>query len=104
VEFGPPRPSPLRRCFVTGYKTSMVLKYRSGEEIKKGDRVLFHGNPATVELVAVAPAIGEEAWYVDEYGGGVMILDPLRSGRTFIDAAQIPECEDLEFVSRVDPG
>jgi hypothetical protein len=28
----------------------LILKYRSGEEIKKGDRVLFHGNQAEVEL------------------------------------------------------
>jgi hypothetical protein len=81
----------------------MVLRYQSGEEIKKGDRVLFHRNPATVELVASTPATAETAWYVDEYGGGVMILDPLVSGRTFIHADQIPECEDLEFVSRADP-
>ncbi len=27
---------------------SLVLKYRSGEEIQKGDHVLFHGKPADV--------------------------------------------------------
>jgi len=79
------------------------MRYRSGEEIRKGDRVLFHGNRAMVEVVAVSPAAGEEACLVDEHGGGVMILDPLVSGRTFIHAAQIPETEDLEFVSRADP-
>jgi hypothetical protein len=30
----------------------IVLRYRSGEQIKRGDRVLFHGNPAEIELVA----------------------------------------------------
>jgi hypothetical protein len=34
----------------------MALKYPSGEEIKKGDHVLFFGNPATIELVAIAPS------------------------------------------------
>jgi hypothetical protein len=31
-----------------------------------------------------------------------MILDPMVSGRTFIPAAEIPEYEDLEFVSRAE--
>jgi hypothetical protein len=65
----------------------MVLRYQSGEEIKTGDRVLFHRNPATVEFVASAPATAEAAWFIDTYGG-VMILDPLCSGRTFITDAR----------------
>lgn len=81
---------------------ALVLKYRSGEEIKKGDRVLFHRNPAEVELVACDaddpdPAV---AWYVKQFGGGVMIDDPMVSGHTFIDADALDEYEDLEFVSR----
>jgi hypothetical protein len=78
----------------------LILKYRSGEEIKKGDRVRFHGNPAEVEFVACDRNDPEAAWYMEEYGGGVMILDPMVSGRTFIPADQINEDEDLEFVSR----
>jgi hypothetical protein len=31
------------------------LEYKCGEEIKPGDRVLFHGNPAEVELVSCNP-------------------------------------------------
>jgi hypothetical protein len=41
-----------------------LLKYRSGEEIKKGDRVLFHGNPAEIELVAFDPNDSKHAWHV----------------------------------------
>jgi hypothetical protein len=78
----------------------MVLKYRSGEEIRKGDRVLFHGNPAEIELVASVPNDPEAVWYLREFGGGVMVLDPMVSGRTFIPADQLGEGEDLEFVSR----
>lgn len=37
---------------------------------------------------------------MQEFGGGVMILDPMVSGRTFIPTDQINEYEDLEFVSR----
>jgi hypothetical protein len=76
------------------------MKYRSGEEIKKGDRVLFHGNPARIELVACDPSEPETDWYVQEFGGGVMVLDPIVSGRTFIPADQIEEYDDLEFVGR----
>jgi hypothetical protein len=81
----------------------MVLRYQSGEEIRKGDRVLFHRNPASVELVASEPNNEETAWFVQEYGGGVMILDPALSGRTFIPTDQIAGYEDLEFISRAEP-
>jgi hypothetical protein len=77
----------------------MSLRYRSGEEIKKGDQVRFHGNLAQVEFVASADN-PQYAWYVHEYGGGVMCFDPVVSGRTFIPADQLPDSEDLEFVSR----
>jgi len=78
----------------------LILKYRSGDEIRKGDRVLFHGKPAEVELVAFDPNEPEHAWYVQEFDGGVMILDPMVSGRTFIAKDQLNDYEDLEFVSR----
>ncbi|HKD79526.1 MAG TPA: hypothetical protein VKH81_07510 [Candidatus Angelobacter sp.] len=78
----------------------IFLKYCSGEEIQKGDHVLFHGNPAEVELVACDPNDPEAAWHVQEFGGGVVILDPMVSCRTFIPAGQLDEYEDLEFVSR----
>jgi hypothetical protein len=80
----------------------MALKYQSGQDIKKGDRILYHGNPAEIELVATDPNDSEATWYIQEFGGGVMVLDPMASGRTFISADQIPEDEDLEFVSRSD--
>lgn len=77
-----------------------ALRYRSGEEIKAGDKVLFHGNPAEIEIVAFDPNDSEQAWYVSEYGGGVLVSDPMVSGRTFIPRDQLDEYEDLEFVSR----
>ena len=80
--------------------SAMILKYRSGEDIRKGDHVLFHGNPAQVELVAYDLNDSEAAWHIKEFGGGVLILDPMVSGRAFIPADQLDEYEDLEFVSR----
>jgi hypothetical protein len=80
--------------------SAMIFKYRSGEEIRKGDRVLFHGNSAEVEFVACDPNDPEAVWHMKEFGGGVLILDPMVSARTFIPKDQLEEYEDLEFVSR----
>jgi hypothetical protein len=77
-----------------------LLKYRSGEETKKGDGVLFLGNPAEIELVAFDPNDPEYAWHVQEFGGGVLIFDPMFSGRSFIRRESLAEYEDLKFVSR----
>jgi hypothetical protein len=80
----------------------MILKYLTGEEIRKGDRVRFHGESGHIEFTAADSdsTDPELAWYVQEYGGGVMIVDRV-AGRTFVPAAKLPDCEDLEFVSRV---
>ena len=78
----------------------MVLKYQSGDEIKSGDHVLFHREEAKVEFVACDPDDSATAWYVQEFGGGVMIDDPKVSGRTFIPASQLGDDDCLEFVSR----
>jgi hypothetical protein len=57
-------------------------------------------NPAEVELVACDPNDSETAWHMKEYGGGVLVSDPMLSSRTFIPKDQLDEYEDLEFVSR----
>jgi hypothetical protein len=79
---------------------SVLFKYQSGEDIEKGDRVRFHGNIAEIEFVASDPSDPSVAWYVKEFGGGVMVLEGSALGRTFISSDQIEHCEDLEFVSR----
>jgi hypothetical protein len=78
---------------------AIVLKYRSGEEIIKGDHVRFHGYSGRIELVAVDAEDPEQRWYVEEFGGGIRVTDPI-AGSTFIPADQIDEYEDMEFVSR----
>jgi hypothetical protein len=80
----------------------VILRYRSGEEIMKGDRVLFHRNLAVVEKVSSDrdSSDPETQWHVKEFGGGVLILDPMVSGRTFLPASSVKEYEDLEFVER----
>ena len=79
----------------------MIFRYQSGEEIKKGDRVLFHREPGYIEIVATEPGDPETDWFVQEYGGGVMVVEKV-AGRTFIPADQIEGEEDLEFVSRME--
>ncbi|HEY4741085.1 MAG TPA: hypothetical protein VIH76_10870 [Candidatus Acidoferrales bacterium] len=68
----------------------------------KGDRVLFHRKPGEVELVSSDPNSQDPQtrWQMQEFGGGVLILELAVFGRAFIPAAQIAECEDLEFVGR----
>jgi hypothetical protein len=73
-----------------------LLKYRTGEEIRKGDRVLIRSLPGEIELVAIDPDDPERSWYVQECGEGVMIPEPQQYGRVFTGA----DDDDLEFVSR----
>ena len=72
----------------------MSPTYSSGEEIQSGDRVLYHGEPSQVEFVA-SRGDPETGWYVEQFGGGFMILAP-SFGRVFVHKAD----EDLEFVAR----
>ena len=81
----------------------MRLYYQSGEEIKKGDHVLFHLAPAIIERVATDANDSESRYYVEEDGGGVLIREPNDKNLTFIPADQLADCEDLEFVSREEP-
>jgi hypothetical protein len=75
------------------------FRYQSGEEIKKGDRVLFHGEPGEIELVA-DPLVNdpETEWFVKEYGGGVMVVEPKVFGPAFLSDTQ--DAEDLTLVAR----
>ena len=77
----------------------LSFKYMSGEEIRKGDHVLFHRAPGRIEFIAVAGGEPDFDWYVQEYGGGVMLWDT-EAGNTFIPADEIGDTDDLEFVSR----
>jgi len=75
------------------------MKYKSGEEIRKGDRVLFHGEPGEIEFVA-EKLIGDPAmdWHVKEHGPGVMVLEPKSFQRAFI--CDTENAEDLQLLSR----
>ena len=76
------------------------MRYQSGEEIMAGDRVALHGNPAEIEFVVTE---AEPADWV-YLGRGVMIFEPKDFGHLFLPAEQISDYENLEFVSRRQPG
>ena len=75
----------------------MPFFYSSGEEIRKGDRVLLHGEPGEIELIA-DPAESPADWFVKNQGGGIMVLELKVFGRLFIPEPQTDE--HLTFVSR----
>ena len=76
----------------------MPFFYWSGEQVKPGDRVRLHGEPGEIEFVA-DPMDDPDDWYVKQYGGGVMIVEPKVFGRLFINSP-VSQYEDLEFVAR----
>ena len=76
---------------------AMPFFYSSCEEIRKRDRVLLHGEPGEIELVA-DPAESPDNWLVKEQGGGIMVLELKVFGRLFISEPQTDE--HLTFVSR----
>ncbi len=71
--------------------------YQSGEQIKVGDRVRFHGEPAEIESVH-DPVEAPDDSFVTTYGGGVMVVQPM-IGRAFIDAP-VTDYDDLQFDGR----
>lgn len=77
----------------------MAWQYQSGEEVKAGDRILYAGEPGSIDFVAL-PGEPEHAWYVEQFGGGCMILTA-QFGSIFTSEPQ--NDEDLEFVSRAQP-
>jgi hypothetical protein len=75
------------------------LLYRTGEEIRKGDRVLLHGDACEIDLVLTGEN-NPEAWPVEKYGRGIMISEPNAFGHLFLAETDIATYEDLEFASR----
>ena len=71
------------------------MKYQSGQGIRKGDKVLFHGQPGEIEFV-VERLVGDPAidWHMRQQGPGVMGLEPKHFGRAYIRETE--NAEDLE--------
>jgi hypothetical protein len=79
----------------------MPCSYKSGDEIKKGDRVTYHGEPGEIEFVAdQITGDGEIDTHVMEHGKGAMILEPKCFGRVFVNDTEGDE--DLVLVARAE--
>ena len=75
------------------------MNYQSGEEIRIGDKVRYHGEPGEIEFI-VEELPGDD-WYVKEFGRGVMVIEPKVFGRVLISDPE--NDEDLILVSRGGP-
>ena len=77
----------------------ILFSYQSGEEVKEGDKVLYHGEPGEVEFVITGP-VSDPAmnWYLDKFPGGGFMVTAKNFGRVFLTKGDINE--DLTFVSR----
>jgi hypothetical protein len=82
----------------SGDDLPVPLQYQSGEEVQKGDRVLFHGEPGEIDFVVDGVSGDPDMdWYFTNYGPGVMVLEPKYFGSAYVVPA---DSEDVVFVSR----
>jgi hypothetical protein len=75
----------------------MLLTYKSGEEIRQGDRVSYGGHAAVIEG---SPGVPEKDWLFENHGAGIMVAEPKVFGRVYLHASH--EEEDLYFVGRAE--
>jgi hypothetical protein len=76
----------------------MPLKYRSGEVVTKGDRVLLAKKEGVIEFVGDETSSDSTSlWLVEKHGGGV-VISQLRSLGSVITNPE--EDDDVEFVCR----
>ena len=79
----------------------MALRHQTGEEIHRGDRVTYGGNPGVIELVVEAlTGEPEEDWLFETHGASIMVAEPKVFGRVFLHDPH--EDEDLRFVGRAE--
>jgi hypothetical protein len=79
----------------------MALRYQTGEEIHRGDRVKYGGNAGVIELVVEAlTGEPEEDWLLETNGAGIMVAEPKVFGRVYLRDPH--EDEDLLFVDRAE--
>lgn len=75
------------------------MKYQSGVEILKGDKVLLHGESGEIEFVVETLVDDPQIdWHMKENGPGVMVHEPKVFGRVYL--RDTDGNEDLIFVSR----
>ena len=76
-----------------------TFAYTSGEDVREGDRIRYHGEIGTVEFVA-AEKVGNPSrdWFVEELHGGGVMINAKSFGPVFLSPDDIDE--HLEFIAR----
>lgn len=75
--------------------------YHSGEEVKSGDHITYHGQPGVIEFL-VTGKTGDPAmdWYLENNPRGGFMIRAADFGNVFLTDSDTDE--DLDFVSRAD--
>jgi hypothetical protein len=75
--------------------------YQSGDEVKPGDRIRYHGEPGGIEFV-ITEATGDPSrdWFLDEFPEGGVMLRATGFGSVFV--TDTDREEDLELIARSD--
>ena len=75
-----------------------TLRYTSGDEIRKGDRIRYDGDRGQVVFLATE-RLGDPAhdWYLDQFPGGGLMIE-VEGNNIFVGVADIDD--ELQLVSR----
>jgi acyl CoA:acetate/3-ketoacid CoA transferase len=77
------------------------FNYHSGQEIRIGDRISYHGESGKVDFVVTEKTGRPEMdWYIEQDPEGGVMLTANGFGNVFLTEANIDE--DLDFISRGD--
>jgi hypothetical protein len=75
--------------------------YSTGEEVRDGDKVRYHGEPGVIKFVITGRTGNRDMdWYLDEFPEGGFAIDAKNFGLVFLTESR--RTEDLELVSRRD--
>ena len=69
-----------------------TFRYTTGEEIRKGDRVIYFGDEGTIEFVVSQP-VGDPAvdWYIQQFPGGGAMITASDFGSVFLGVDDIDD-------------
>lgn len=76
-----------------------AFRYPSGDDVREGDRVRYHGEGGTVDFVVVEN-VGDPSldWYVEKFPGGGVMITAETFGSVFLSPTDI--AEHLELITR----
>jgi hypothetical protein len=89
---------PRRQGMATATDDSPLV-YQTGEEVRSGDEIRYHGEVGHVEFVA-RQRTGEpgQDWFIDEFPGGGVMIWATGMGSVFLGVDDLGDV--LEFVQR----